>query len=180
MARERKPFRLGLDPAIYNPTGLQAYVEDKGINALKSEYSRLRREAKQRLDRLGRSEFSWTRAYQDNVNRFKRLDQIKDPRELMRLTQEAARFVTARGSSASGQRGIRRDALDSLHAHGYDFVNTRNFRDFTNFMEDLRASGLDRLFYKSTADREETADPDMLRDMFETYQETGELEWMGE
>lgn len=175
--RERKPFRLGLNPAIYNPTGLQAYVEDNGIGALKSEYSRLRREAKQRLDRLGRSEFNWTSAYRDNVNRFKRLDQIKDPRELMRLTQEAARFVTARGSSASGQRGIRRDALDTLHAHGYGFVNSRNFRDFTNFMEDLRAAGLDRLFYKTTTDRGEIADPETLQDMFETYQETGVLLW---
>lgn len=150
--RERKPFRLGLDPALYNPEGLKAVMDESGVDAVAREYSRLRREATQRLTRLGRSEFADSRAYTENKNRFVRLDQIDletkaGQRKLARLTQEAARFVTARGSSASGLRAIRREAIDSLHDDEYKWVNTKNFKKFTEFMDDLRAEASDKLFY---------------------------------
>jgi hypothetical protein len=150
--RERKPFRLGLDPALYNPEGLKAVMEESGVDAVAREYSRLRREATQRLTRLGRSEFADSKAYTENKNRFVRLDQIDletkaGQRRLARLTQEAARFVTARGSSASGLRAIRREAIDKLHDDEYKWVNTKNFKKFTEFMDDLRAEASDKLFY---------------------------------
>lgn len=150
--RERKPFALGLDPAMYNPEGLRAIIEENGVDVVAREYSRLRREATQRLVRLGRSEFSETKTYKDNKNRFARLDQINletkaGQRKLARLTQEAAQFVTARGSSASGLRAIRRESIETLHDQEYRWVNTKNYNDFTDFMEDLRAEAADKLFY---------------------------------
>lgn len=150
--RERKAFRLGLDPALYNPEGLKAVMKESGVDVVAHEYSRLRREATQRLTRLGKSEFSDSRTYTDNKNRFVRLDEInletkEGQRKLARLTQEAARFVTARGSSASGLRAIRREAIDSLHDDEYRWVNTKNYKKFTEFMDDLRAEASDKLFY---------------------------------
>lgn len=150
--RSRKPFKLGLDPALYNPQGLKAIMQEEGgIEQVQHEYARLRREANQRLTRLGKSEFADSMAYRMNKDRFKRLDEIKPgknyERELARLTQEAARFVQARASSASGQRGIRREALDTLSDHGIKWVNTKNFKKFTEMMEELRAKQHDRVFY---------------------------------
>ena len=140
--RSRKPFQFGFDPSAYNPIGLRAYTEAE----LKKEYARLRREAQERLKRLGKSEFSGSRAYTENVGKFKTIKTIKSRRELERLIQDAARFVSAKSSSASGQRDIRRKAIESLHARGFKWINTKNYADFVQFMESLRAAKLDRLF----------------------------------
>lgn len=183
--RERKPFALGLDPALYNPEGLRAIMKEEGVDAVAKEYARLRREATQRLTRLGKSEFTYTKAYKDNKNRFVRLDQINletkaGQRKLARLTQEAARFVTARGSSASGLRAMRREAIDSLHDDEYKWVSTKNFRKFHEFMEELRAEAADKLFYAKhprgedipkAAKRERSRD---LRNLFEFWKANGE------
>lgn len=175
MGRERKAFKLGLDPDAYNPVGLKAYSEDE----LRREYARLRREAEQRLTRLGKSEFRDSDAYVQNAGKFKRLDQISSRRELERLTQDASRFVTARASSASGQRGIRRDIINTLHSRddgAFNWVNTKNFKQFTDFMEELRATGQDKIFYLTSSDSQGELDADSIKELFEDYVETGEID----
>ena len=141
--RTRKPFQFGLDPAAYTMIGLKAYDR----KALEKEYARLRREATERLRRLGKSEFSGTKIYRENVGVFKTLKQIKSEHELRILIVQAARFVSAKGSSATGQREIRRATIESLHASGYTWVNTKNFEDYTAFMEWLRSEHLERQYY---------------------------------
>lgn len=176
--RERKPFKLNLDPSAYNPLGFKAYTEDE----IRREYARLRREAEQRLIRLGKSEFRDSAAYRQNAGKFKRLDQIHDRRTLERLTQEAARFVTARGSSASGQRGIRRDVINTLHASGYKFVNTKNFKKFTEFMDTIKAKGLDKIYYElkdemgDEFDEDEALAPAVIKDLFDDFLENGDID----
>ena len=167
--RERPPFPLGLDPAAYNPHGLRAY-EDAD---LKREYSRLYQEAKTRLRGLGRSrEWSQTRAYLDNKDRFTQPRYVKDRAELEDLIADAARFVTARGSSVQGLRGIRRDAISKLHENGYDWVNTKNFNDWTDFMEEVRANHEENLYYGDPHNhKDKKADKEELYRAFQ--------EWLG-
>ena len=161
--RSRAPFALGLDPAAYNPQGLRAYETDE----LKREYSRLRREAEDRLRKLGRSEFADSQAYRQNAGKFQRLKEIGDDRrKLERLLIDAERFVMSKRSSASGQREIRREAIQSLRANGYTWVNTRNFNDFVEYMDELRARGAQEEFYRAWAVAEDDGeeDPDELRE----------------
>lgn len=171
MARQRKPFEFGLDVASYNPQGLRHYTESE----LKKEYARVGREARERLRKLGQSEFRESKAYQENVGKFKPIKEIQNRRELERLLQDAARFVTAKSSSASGQREIRRNAINTLHAHGYNWVNTKNYSKFVEFMEQARATGLDRLFYKkakgSPGVGQKRQAANEQREMFEQWQE---------
>lgn len=171
MARQRKPFEFGLDVASYNPQGLRHYTEAE----LKKEYARVRREATERLRKLGQSEFKESKAYRENIGKFKPIKEVGSRRELERLLQEGARFVTAKSSSASGQREIRKNAIDTLHAHGYNWVNTKNYSKFVEFMEQARATGLDRLFYqreKGTPGRgEKRRAANDQREMFEQWQE---------
>ena len=144
--RSRKPFKLGLDPAAYNPTGLKIYSDKE----LMGEYARLRREATERLRKLGQGEFRTSRSYTENKDRFIRVSEVESRRQLERLVQEAARFVTAKGSSASGLRAIRRESIQSLHASGYTWVNTKNYSDFAEFMEWLRGNRAEyATFYES-------------------------------
>lgn len=178
--RSRKPFRLGLDPSSYNPIGLQQYSTEE----LSREYARLRREATERLRKIGAGEFAYTKTYQNNKDRFKQVRDISSRRELERLTQEAARFVTARGSSASGMRAIRREAIEALHQRGYAFVNTKNFREFDEFMEFLRANAAEyATFYDTIQSRDEAPDATLtrqqqqdVREMFEDWQQRGTIQ----
>ena len=174
--RSRKPFKLGLDPAAYIPSGLEVIMSTpKGFQDVRSEYSRLRREAEDRLRKLGQSEFRVDKTYTENVGKFKKLSDISSPEELRALTVEAMRFVTARGSSASGLRGIRRDAIATLHEHGYKWVNTRNFRQFADFMEDLKGQRDEFIFYKKAMSPEEQRmNAEDQRALFEMWLENGE------
>lgn len=179
--RSRKPFALGLDPSMYNPLGLKAIMQEEGgVERVQHEYARLRREANQRLTRLGKSEFSDSLAYRMNKDKFVRLDQIRSERDLARLVQDAAQFVQARASSASGQRGIRREAIDTLHDNEVKWVNTKNFKQFTEMMEELRAKQLDTVFYSIYApqgdeeaqeDKKERADA--LKRLFDEWTSNG-------
>lgn len=156
--RSRAPFALGLDPAAYNPQGLRAYEPEE----LKREYSRLRREAEDRLRKLGRSEFRDSEAYRRNAGQFPTLKELgNDRRALERKLIDAQRFIMAKASSASGQREIRRENISTLRSHGYKWVNTRNFKDFTDYMEELRAKGATEEFYRTSADAEETEDGEL-------------------
>ena len=136
-------FILGLDPAAYNPTGLRAYDDAD----LQHEYARIRREANQRLSRLGESEFSEAQIYKDNIDKFIPVKQISDRRELERLIIQGERFLMAKGSSASGQREIRRNAIEGLKDMGISFVNTKNYGAFSRFMADLKSNKIEGAKY---------------------------------
>ena len=174
--RSRKPFALGLDPSAYNPLGLREYSTD----VLMAEYARLRREATERLRKLGAGEFRESETYRRNKDKFKTVRSITSRRELERLTQEAAQFVTARGSSASGLRAIRREAIESLHRSGYTWVNTRNFRQFGEFMEYLRSNAAEyATFYESLRAGGRDMQRPLTRDERRSRKEMVE-EWMEE
>ena len=147
MPKQRKPAKLGLDPAAYNPAGLRAYSTQE----LKKEYAALRREAQERLRSLGRSkQWSQTDAYRSNVGQYPTLAQIGDDRRaLERKILQAARFVTSKRSSPSGLRDIQRKQLESLHRNaGYDWVNSSNAQDFFEFLNWLDAIAEKNLFYE--------------------------------
>lgn len=165
--RERPPFPLGLDPAAYNPTGLKAY----SFSELQTEYKRLYQEVRSRLRGLGRSpEWSQTQAYTENRGKFTQPRYVTNERDLRYLVQEAARFVTARGSSVQGLRAIRKEAIQTLHLHGYDWVNTKNFRDWADFMEQLRADQEDNLYYGDPSSaKDKKADVEALHQAFIDY-----------
>lgn len=176
MAIQRKPAKLGLDPASYNPVGLRAYSTDQ----LRAEYAALRPEAMARLESLGRSkQGSRSKTYKENRGNFPTVKQIgNDRRALERKLQEMARFVTSKRSTAAGQRDILRKQVESLHKNpGYDWVNMSNAVDFYDFLDWLDAQSEKHLFYellKSYDPRErksvEHAGDDMQR-AFETWME---------
>ena len=171
MARTRKPYILGLDPASYNPVGLKAYSDAE----LQHEYARIRREANERLTRLGASEFAEMEVYTSNVGKFIPIKQLSSRRELERLVIEGARFVTASGSSASGQRAIRKKAISSLKDLGINFVNTKNYGMFSKFMGELKSGHIEGLKYIESDDKAQqghfTVGSDELQELFEEWQD---------
>lgn len=147
MAKKRKAFVPGLDPAAYNPVGLRAYSTEQ----LKTEYARLRAEAKARVDLLGRSPSARkSDAYTRNLGQYPTPKQIGDDRQaLIHKITQASRFVSAKSSTPQGQRDIRKKQLQSLHRNaGYDWVTEENFDEFGRFMDWLDARGEKNLWYR--------------------------------
>lgn len=172
MARQRKPFQPGLDPAAYNPIGLRAYSTEQ----LKAEYARIRPEAKARVDLLGRSKTArQSAAYRSNVGQYPTPKQIGDDRQaLIHKITQAAQFVSAKSSTPKGQRDIRKKQVTSLHRNaGYDWVNESNFDEFTEFMEWLDARGEKGLFYQLLRASDEE-DPESVEEAGEEMQEAFE------
>lgn len=110
--------------------------DDKTI---KAEYNRLRRIANARLNRLSKSEFSNSEYLKQFKGGFKSTSKYSNMAELRAGLAEAARFVSAKTSSVTGQRAYRKITLETLHERGYTFVNKSNFVEFGKFMEAWRA-----------------------------------------
>lgn len=111
--------------------------------ALRKEYTRLRKIANKRLNRLAASEYKESDLAKEYAGGFALLADVKDlPRELTQL----ARFVASERSSVTGLKRIDKQTISTLHQHGYTFVNTKNVGQFGAFMEEMRQAGLSKLY----------------------------------
>lgn len=118
---------------------LPSELSKMDTRSLRKEYSRLRDIAHKRLARMGESEFKTSTAYQLNVNKYKKLKNIRSEKELISRLSDLSRFVEARSSTVTGQKGIISDRLNTLHENGYNFVNRENLTEFGRFMNYIKA-----------------------------------------
>lgn len=134
--------KLTYDPNWYIPTKIKAEILENRA-AVRKEYTRLRDISQKRLKRLKAAGLDDTQAYLKNYRHYPKLKDIKSDSELASRLSDLARFITAKGSTISGQKDIMRKSLTTLHDTGYTFVNEENFRDFGKFMEEYRNQMLD-------------------------------------
>ena len=147
-----------------------------------SEYSRLRSIARKRLERFEGTEWVDTQQYRANAGRYKPVKEIKNKTELVALLSDVSRFVTARTGSVSGLQSQRRQSIQSLHEHGYTFVNRKNFKQFADFMEDWRTWDRNHLYDSARVAelyheaKKKQISPDQLKRDFEFWLEKNSLE----
>jgi hypothetical protein len=134
--------KLTYDPNWYIPTKIKAEIQENRA-AVRKEYTRLRDISQKRLKRLKAAGLDDTQAYLRNYKHYPKLKDIKSDSELAARLSDLARFITAKGSTVSGQKDIMKKSLSTLHDTGYTFVNEGNFRDFGKFMEEYRNQMLD-------------------------------------
>lgn len=134
--------KLTFDPNWYIPTKIKAEIQENRA-AVRKEYTRLRDISQKRLKRLKAAGLDDTQAYLRNYKHYPKLKDIKSDSELAARLSDLARFITAKGSTVSGQKDIMKKSLSTLHDTGYTFVNEGNFRDFGKFMEEYRNQMLD-------------------------------------
>lgn len=177
------------DEYVYNPLYLaDKYEENVGVidrAAIRADYAHMRKLANQRLKRFEGTEWEKSATYKFNKNRFKKLDSIKSAEELANLLVEVKDFLESPRGSVTGQKRIRREAIETLHERGFDFVNTRNFEQFTQFMQRMRALGLSKLYDSDqTADiwqkmREQGASNSDIEKAFSEYSNTEDVRTNG-
>lgn len=139
MAKRKNVDALTWQYDDYYPYKLEQLDE----RALRKEYSRLREIANRRLQRLLASEYKEIDIAKEYAGGFAILAEVDDlPRELTKL----ARFVASERTSVTGLKRIDKQTIETLHEHGYEFVNAKNVRQFGSFMEEMRQAGLSKLY----------------------------------
>lgn len=137
-----------------DPVRIAAHMRTGGSDAereVRQEYTRQRDIAQKRLARLSNSEFAESEFVQRYSEGFPKLRDIgSNKRELAHALADINRFINSKRSSISGQIEIRNNAIETLHEHGYDFVNKDNYREFTQLMQRAHEIGLSKTYGSST------------------------------
>ena len=140
-----RAFQPTYTPGTYTRIGLSSLTDAE----LAKEYSRVRRDAQERLRSFQRSsdpELRTAAVVAEKAGVYLNLAQIKQvssgPKEtrdmITDLMIDAFKFVSAKASSVSGFRAIQDKQINSLHAAGYTFINRGNLKQFGDFMDYFR------------------------------------------
>lgn len=84
------------------------------MREMRKAYTQMRDIAQKRIKRMGQTEFSQSKTYQTNKEGFKKLKEI-DPRDFAKAFSELSKFVTAKGSTVTGQRAIMEKTMKKLN-----------------------------------------------------------------
>ena len=107
---------------------------------IKSEYTRLRKIAVERLREISKSELGRaSKTWYYNQNRFAPASKLR-PYERKVLLAEAAKMIQAKTGTLAGIRRYRTEAIKTFHKHGYEFVNEENFLDIGEFFREWKDS----------------------------------------
>lgn len=141
--RNRNPLKYSRE--LYTVPGLA-----KDIPGIREEYRRLREMAEDRLRKFKKAGLADTEVYKYNKGRFDTARSLTDAQIAERMG-DLARFLTAERGTVGGFRKAERKAVETLQAEGLTFVNTKNFRDYAEFMESARAAEISNAFYKEAS-----------------------------
>ena len=109
------------------------------VAEMREQYNYFRGVAMKRLKRLGESEFADSQSYLKNINQFKPLSKIETESELITRLYTVQKFLRSKGSTISGQKAIRKKAVEAAQEKGLDFINESNIAEFGQYMDYLRA-----------------------------------------
>lgn len=137
MARSWKLYIPTYSPATYTRMGIESLSDEE----LAREYSKVRREATERLRSFARSKDPTIRVsnlYLEKKNLYLNKKQIKEAgggRAMMEdLLLDAMRFIENRRSTVTGWREADRKIAQGLQASGYN-IEEKDLQSFGKFMD---------------------------------------------
>lgn len=166
--------RIEFDRSIYFPDVARS-VSFPTIREARAEYSRLRKIAAKRLQRLEKAGYAQFATYQRYAHAFSPLPRNLSESRVYKKLNEVAHFLSLQSSSVSGEREKMRSTIETLHELGYDFIDESNIREFGQFMDSLRSYlGSKDMDYSEQAievfrqalDADDPLDPQKLADQF--------------
>lgn len=141
MARSWKVFMPTYSPATYTRMGIESLSDEE----LAREYSKVRREATERLRSFARSKDPTLRVsslYLEKKNLYLNKKEIQEAgggRAMMEdLLLDAMRFIENRRSTVTGWREADKKISQGLQASGYD-IKQKDLQSFGKFMDWARS-----------------------------------------
>ena len=145
------------------------------VQEMREQYNYLRGVAMKRLKRLGESEFADSQAYLKNIKQFKPISRIETQSELEQRLYSVQKFLRSKGSTISGQKAIRKKAVEAAQEKGLDFINESNIAEFGQYMDYLRAKykgaqfDSERALRLFTASKKKDVEPKEVAEDFEYW-----------
>lgn len=133
-----------------NSEAVKNYLTSPDIIAeFKREYTRMRDIERKQIQRLQASEFAKMQSAQQKLA--PKLEEFYTPTGKFKKSAFAnefakmQRFLSSERRTVTGQKNIRAKTIENLQKRGYE-VNTENYAEFVELMEELRRRGLDELY----------------------------------
>ena len=145
------------------------------VAEMREQYNYFRGVAMKRLKRLGVSEFADSQSYLKNIKQFKPLSRIETQSELEQRLYAVQKFLRSKGSTISGQKEIRKKAVEAANEKGLDFINESNIAEFGQYMDYLRAKykgaqfDSERALRLFTSSKKKNVDPLEVAEDFEYW-----------
>ena len=141
MARFQRGSILSYNRAYYMFADSARNIPDP-----RAEYRKIRNAALNRIRKLERAGYGDTETVQRARRVFEAQPRNLTQDEAAQRLPDAARFITAARGTVGGMREIERRTANTFHDRGLKFVNRRNVRQFTEFLEWLGTSKVNELF----------------------------------
>lgn len=145
-------------------------LKDIDPGELRKEYTRLRDIAQKRIKRLADSPFKDSDAYRYNVDRFKKIKDIKSESELRLLLADLSRFVNTESSTIKGQYAIMARRAETLSnnfpdLHLSDMTPSQQFGFFKFIDYMLQKHGTNMFYHVSSGAQRAIAYDEKIKDM---------------
>lgn len=131
---------------VYSPQQLRKMSDAE----LRREYSRLRSVANKRIERLEKAGFGNSREVGYNAGVYIPLNAVESRRELVSLTSQVSKFLSAKRSTVSGQQESIRRSVATWNRKGVN-VNASNYSKFIDLLTTLK-SVYGVLYYEASVD----------------------------
>ena len=141
MARFQRGSILSYNRAYYMFADSARNIPDP-----RAEYRKIRNAALNRIRKLERAGYGDTETVQKARRVFKAQPRNLTQDEAAQRLPDAARFITAARGTVGGMREIERKTANTFRDRGLKFVNRRNVRQFTEFLEWLGTRKVNELF----------------------------------
>lgn len=112
----------------------------------RAEYRKIRNAALNRIRKLERAGYGDTETVQRARRIFEAQPRNLSQDEAAQRLPDAARFITAARGTVGGMREIERKTAETFRDRGLKFINRRNVRRFTEFLEWLGTRKVNELF----------------------------------
>lgn len=148
---------------VYSPQQLREMSDAD----LRKEYSRLRKVANERINRLKKAGFGGSKEVEYNAGVYVPLKEVGSRRELMLLTSQVSKFLAAKRSTVTGQRETIRRSVATWNRKGVN-VTAANYGKFVDLLTTLK-SVYGTLYYEASVDLWEDYGEDWTRGDVEEY-----------
>lgn len=139
------------DPLSY---GRRAYANADTARAAipdaRAEYRKLRNTAMNRIRKLERAGYADSETVRKARKAFEALPRNLTQDQAAQRLPEAARFLTSARGTVGGMRDIERRTAQTFQDRGLDFVNRKNVKQFTEFLDWVGTDKLEALYYRET------------------------------
>ena len=116
----------------------EAMLRDN-IDDMRKEYTRMRDIAQKRIGRMKDSEFKNSAAYKEHRHGFAKLKDLDKLTlsDFAKAFSELSKFVTAKGSTITGQKQIREKTIKTWQKQGLN-LNQKNYDKVIKILEEMR------------------------------------------